>query len=75
MGKGSGFLTVGGLGRGCGKSTLLSILGLLDTPTDGRYSLNQRPLADLGQADRARTRYREIGFTFTVYENVEFPLT
>ena len=69
---------------GCGKSTLLSILGLLDTPTDGRYTLNQRPVAELGQADRARTRNREIGFIFqsfnligdlTVYENVELPLT
>ena len=69
---------------GCGKSTLLSILGLLDTPTDGSYTLNNRPVAELGQADRARTRNREIGFIFqsfnligdlTVYENVELPLT
>ncbi len=49
---------------GCGKSTLLSILGLLDTPTDGSYTLNNRPVAQLGQADRARTRNREIGFIF-----------
>ena len=69
---------------GCGKSTLLSILGLLDTPTDGSYTLNGRPVAQLAQADRARTRNREIGFIFqsfnligdlTVYENVELPLT
>ena len=69
---------------GCGKSTLLSILGLLDTPTDGNYTLNGRPGAELAQADRARTRNREIGFIFqsfnligdlTVYENVELPLT
>ncbi len=69
---------------GCGKSTLLSILGLLDTPTGGTYTLNSRPVAELGQADRARTRNREIGFIFqsfnligdlTVYENVELPLT
>ena len=69
---------------GCGKSTLLSILGLLDTPTDGNYTLNGRPVAELAQADRARTRNREIGFIFqsfnligdlTVYENVELPLT
>ena len=69
---------------GCGKSTLLSILGLLDTPTDGSYTLNDRPVAQLKQADRARTRNREIGFIFqsfnligdlTVYENVELPLT
>ena len=69
---------------GCGKSTLLSILGLLDSPTAGDYTLNGRPVAQLSQADRARTRNREIGFIFqsfnligdlTVYENVELPLT
>ena len=69
---------------GCGKSTLLSILGLLDSPTDGKYTLNGRPVAQLAQAERARTRNREIGFIFqsfnligdlTVYENVELPLT
>jgi putative ABC transport system ATP-binding protein len=69
---------------GCGKSTLLSILGLLDTPTEGRYMLNGRPVTDLSMSDRARTRNREIGFIFqsfnligdlTVYENVELPLT
>ena len=69
---------------GCGKSTLLSILGLLDSPTAGDYTLNGWPVAQLGQADRARTRNREIGFIFqsfnligdlTVYENVELPLT
>ena len=69
---------------GCGKSTLLSILGLLDTPTAGEYTLNGRPVAQISQADRARTRNREIGFIFqsfnligdlTVYENVELPLT
>ena len=69
---------------GCGKSTLLSILGLLDTPSEGSYTLNGRPVAQLQQAERARTRNREIGFIFqsfnligdlTVYENVELPLT
>src|ERR1041384_8122171 len=69
---------------GCGKSTLLSILGLLDTPTDGRYVLNGNEVANLGFGDRARIRNREIGFIFqsfnligdlTVYENVELPLT
>ncbi len=69
---------------GCGKSTLLSILGLLDTPTGGSYMLNNRPVANLTAAERARTRNREIGFIFqsfnligdlTVYENVELPLT
>ncbi len=69
---------------GCGKSTLLSILGLLDSPTSGRYWLKGRPVADLPLAERARVRNREIGFIFqsfnligdlTVYENVELPLT
>jgi putative ABC transport system ATP-binding protein len=69
---------------GCGKTTLLSILGLLDTPTEGEYLLNGEPVADLSASDRARIRNREIGFIFqafnligdlTVYENVELPLT
>src|SRR5687768_18467655 len=46
---------------GCGKSTLLSILGLLDTPTDGQYVLNTRPVTDLSLSERARVRNREIG--------------
>ena len=69
---------------GCGKSTLLSILGLLDTPSDGTYILNSHSVANLGMAERARIRNREVGFIFqsfnligdlTVYENVELPLT
>ncbi len=69
---------------GCGKSTLLSILGLLDSPSDGEYRLNGRPVASLKMSARARTRNREIGFIFqsfnligdlTVHENVELPLT
>src|SRR3984893_801657 len=69
---------------GCGKSTLLSILGLLDTPTDGEYVLNQNPVENLSLSQRARIRNREVGFIFqsfnligdlTVYENVELPLT
>jgi putative ABC transport system ATP-binding protein len=69
---------------GCGKSTLLSILGLLDSPTEGSYQLNGRPVQDLDFGERARIRNREIGFIFqsfnligdlTVYENVELPLT
>ncbi len=68
---------------GCGKSTLLSILGLLDTPTEGTYTLNGRDVADLTLAERARIRNREVGFIFqsfnligdlTVFENVELPL-
>src|SRR3989449_5616227 len=69
---------------GCGKSTLLSILGLLDSPTEGFYTLNGQPVANLGHSERARIRNREIGFIFqsfnligdlTVFENVELPLT
>ena len=69
---------------GCGKSTLLSILGLLDTPTEGAYTLNTKAVQDLSMSERARVRNREIGFIFqafnligdlTVYENVELPLT
>ena len=69
---------------GCGKSTLLSILGLLDSPSSGQYLLNGRPVAELGGAERARVRNREIGFIFqsfnligdlSVFENVELPLT
>ena len=69
---------------GCGKSTLLSILGLLDTPTEGNYWLNKQPVANLNFAERARIRNKEVGFIFqsfnligdlTVYENVELPLT
>ncbi len=69
---------------GCGKSTLLSIIGLLDTPTSGRYTLNGKEVANLDFADRSRIRNQEIGFIFqsfnligdlTVAENVELPLT
>ena len=69
---------------GCGKSTLLSILGLLDSPTDGTYVLNGQPVQGLDLSQRARIRNREVGFIFqsfnligdlTVYENVELPLT
>ncbi|MEO6726626.1 MAG: ABC transporter ATP-binding protein [Blastocatellia bacterium] len=69
---------------GCGKSTLLSILGLLDSPSDGEYLLNNKPVQALSLSDRARIRNREIGFIFqsfnligdlSVYENVELPLT
>src|SRR5277367_6284075 len=49
---------------GCGKSTLLSIIGLLDTPTDGKYQLNGATVEKLDFADRSRIRNREIGFIF-----------
>ncbi|MEX2179664.1 MAG: ABC transporter ATP-binding protein [Gemmatimonadaceae bacterium] len=69
---------------GCGKTTLLSLLGLLDTPSEGEYMLANEPVAKLSAAERARIRNRQIGFIFqafnligdlTVYENVELPLT
>src|SRR6266481_3527348 len=69
---------------GCGKSTLLSILGLLDSPSEGLYKLNDKPVQSLKMSERSRIRNREIGFIFqafnligdlTVYENVELPLT
>jgi putative ABC transport system ATP-binding protein len=69
---------------GCGKSTLLSIIGLLDSPTEGSYLLNDKPVHNLDFAERARIRNQEIGFIFqsfnligdlTVFENVELPLT
>jgi putative ABC transport system ATP-binding protein len=69
---------------GCGKSTLLSIIGLLDTPTGGKYELNGHAVESLNFAQRSRIRNQEIGFIFqsfnligdlTVYENVELPLT
>ena len=69
---------------GCGKSTLLSILGLLDSPTEGDYTLNGQPVSTLNMSQRAKIRNHEVGFIFqafnligdlTVYENVELPLT
>src|ERR1700691_2857902 len=69
---------------GCGKSTLLSILGLLDSPTSGKYWLDGKPVAHLSASELARLRNCEIGFIFqafnligdlSVYENVELPLT
>jgi putative ABC transport system ATP-binding protein len=69
---------------GCGKTTLLSILGLLDTPTGGRYELAGQDVTSLDAAQRARVRNRQIGFVFqafnligdlSVFENVELPLT
>jgi putative ABC transport system ATP-binding protein len=77
------YVTIAGP-SGCGKSTLLAILGLLDTPTDGTFTLNGRPVQGLKMSERARIRNREIGFIFqafnligdlNVYENVELPLT
>ena len=66
---------------GCGKSTFLSIIGLLDTPSAGRYWLNGRPTDRLTPGERSRVRNLDVGLVFqsfnligdmTVYENVEY---
>ena len=77
------FVSIAGQ-SGSGKTTLLSILGLLDSPTGGRYLLGGEQASDLTAAQRALMRNRRIGFIFqsfnligdlNVYENVELPLT
>lgn len=69
---------------GCGKSTLLSILGLLDSPTSGRYFLDNVDVSSLDRNQRAKIRNEQVGFVFqsfnlisdlTVFENVMLPLT
>lgn len=69
---------------GCGKSTLLSVMGLLNSSTNGEYYLNGEEVASLSQSKQAKVRNREIGFIFqafnligdmNVFENVELPLT
>jgi len=68
---------------GCGKSTLLHILGLIDSPTAGRYRFLGEDVSRYPERKRARIRKAHIGFVFqsfnlvdelTVYENVELPL-
>ena len=68
---------------GCGKTTLLSILGLLDSASEGSYVLAGEPVATLSPGQRARVRSRAIGFIFQsfnligdldVYHNVKLPL-
>lgn len=69
---------------GCGKSTLLSILGLLDSPSEGSYRLGGEEVGRLSEEERAAIRNRQVGFIFqsfnligdlTVAQNVELPLT
>jgi putative ABC transport system ATP-binding protein len=69
---------------GCGKSTLLSVMGLLNSATEGRYFLNGTEVTALPQGEQARVRNRDIGFIFqafnlipdmSAFENVELPLT
>ena len=68
---------------GCGKTTLLNIMGLLDTPTEGTYILNDKDVSQLSERERTNIRKGTIGFVFQsfnliddldVYENVELPL-
>lgn len=76
------FLAVQGP-SGSGKSTLLNICGLIDNPSDGRYTLNGAAVAQLSVNERCAYRRREIGFIFqrhqlipamTAYENIAYPL-
>lgn len=69
---------------GCGKTTLLNVLGMLDTPSEGEYKLNDTPVAGLSSSRRAEMRSQQIGFVFqsfnlvprlSVIENVALPLT
>ena len=77
------FLAIMGA-SGSGKSTLLNIIGLLDKPTHGKYTLDSRSVARLRQFQRSRLRRDKIGFIFqsfnllprlTIIENVALPLS
>lgn len=68
---------------GSGKSTLMNIIGCLDTPTSGYYSLNQKSVAEMNDDELAAIRNKEIGFVFQTFNllpradslhNVELPL-
>ena len=63
------FITIAGP-SGCGKSTLLSIMGLLDTPSGGRYLLNGHPTEELTVRERARLRNEAIGFCFQSFNHI-----
>jgi putative ABC transport system ATP-binding protein len=68
---------------GSGKTTLMQVIGLLDRPTSGNYTLRGREVATLSENDRAEARNSDIGFVFqafhlltrqSILENVEVPL-
>ncbi len=69
---------------GCGKTTLLNILGMLDSPSEGEYGLDGRPVGDLSAREKAHLRSSRIGFVFqsfnliprmNIIENVALPLS
>lgn len=68
---------------GCGKSTLLNILGTLETPTSGKYYINEIEITKMSESQLSDFRKKNIGFVFqsfnlidelSVFENVELPL-
>jgi putative ABC transport system ATP-binding protein len=68
---------------GSGKSTLMNLLGCLDTPSEGKYFINNQEVSSLSEDELAYIRNKEIGFIFQVFHllprstalhNVELPL-
>jgi putative ABC transport system ATP-binding protein len=68
---------------GCGKSTLLNVLGMIDSPSSGKYFFNDEEVGGLPERKRSNVRKHNLGFVFqsfnlidelTVFENVELPM-